>query len=328
MSTVFKKKINYWKRIFEAYILRKNSHLNFWHEKPMVNTDAFKNDPDQYYMTFFDKTQYQGLFDENGIPLLDYQGTIGKQYNPIAIAQYGLGHFNIYKKNGTKKNLIIAFKQADWLVAHLETNTYGVGVWMHHFDWEYRTLLKAPWYSALAQGNGISLLVRIYKETKQEKYFHAAQEAFKSLEIPIEKGGVLYIDKRGNKWLEETIVDPPTHILNGFLWTLFGIWDYYLLTKDEKVRELFNAYVNTLKNNLHTFDIGFWSLYEHSGLRMKMIASRFYHALHIVQLEILYTLTNEPTFNIYCKKWEKYSKNIFCIMTSQLYKACFKLIHY
>ena len=33
---------------------------------------------------------------KNGIPLLNYHGIIGKQYNPIAIAQYGLGNLNFY----------------------------------------------------------------------------------------------------------------------------------------------------------------------------------------------------------------------------------------
>ncbi|MCH7759669.1 hypothetical protein IID20_04920, partial [Patescibacteria group bacterium] len=225
-------------------------------------------------------------------------------------------------------NLITAIKQSDWMVNNLETNKQGVKTWMHHFDWEYRDLLKNPWYSALAQGNGISLLVRIYIETKNEKYFKTAQQAIKSLHTTIKDGGLLYIDKNNNYWLEEVVVDPPTHILNGFFWTIFGIWDYYLLTKNQDVKILFDKCIKTLKNNLHVFDIGFWSLYEQSGTKIKMIASPFYHHLHIVQLKIMYKMTNELIFKEYAEKWEKYKQNWLYRNLALIYKIIFKLFYY
>ena len=158
-----KSRINYLCRIFSAYLGRGSSQLTFWHGKPEVNSDASIKNLGQYYMLFLYKANYSGPFDENGIPMLDYRGKIGKQYNPIAIAQYGLGHFNLYKKTGNTKNLEIAVTQANWLTDNLEKNDKNISVWMHHFDWEYRNTLQAPWYSALAPGNGISLLARIYK---------------------------------------------------------------------------------------------------------------------------------------------------------------------
>jgi len=323
-----KSRINYLQRIFSAYLSHNNSQLTFWHGIPEINRNATIDKIGQYYMSFLYKTKYPGPFDKNNIPLLDYKGKIGKQYNPIAISQYGLGHYNLYKQTKHKENLDISIKQADWLVNNLETNKHGVKTWMHHFDWEYRDTLKSPWYSALAQGNGISLLVRIYIETKDEKYFKVAQQAFESLYILIENGGVLYIDKDNNSWLEEAIVNPPTHILNGFLWTIFGIWDYYLLTNEKKVKILFNRCVETIRNNLKFFDIGFWSLYEQSGTKMKMLTSFFYHSLHIVQLNILYKITNESIFKQYADKWEKYKKNWLYRKIALVYKIVFKLFYY
>lgn len=323
-----KSRFNYLSRIFAAYILGKKSHLTFWHEKPEVNEATTIDQLGQYYMTFFDKTHYPGPFDQNGIPLLDYQGQVGKQYNPIAIAQYGLGHYNLYKQTNEKKYLESARKQADWLVNNLEINQQGAKVWMHHFDWEYRDKLKAPWYSALAQGNGISLLVRIYLATKDQKYYEAAKKAFPSLLTKISEGGALYIDKNNNDWLEETIVDPPTHILNGFLWTLFGIWDYWLLTQDQPAKDLFDRCIQTLKNNLKNFDIGWWSLYEQSGTKMRMLASPFYHSLHIIQLKILYKITNEAIFEEYAEKWGRYKRNWLYRKMSLIYKSIFKIFYY
>lgn len=315
-----KSRINYWQRIFSAYFGQK-SQLSFWHGTPKINKNASFDKLGQYYMLFKYKADYLGPFDKNDIPLLDYKGVIGKQYNPIAIAQYGLACYN-------QNNLKIAKKQADWLVNNLEKNKKGISVWMHNFDWEYRDKLKAPWYSALAQGNGISLLVRIYLKTKNKKYFETAKEAFKSLLIPINKGGVLCIDKNNNYWLEEYIVSPPTHILNGFLWTLFGVWDYWLLTKDERVKNLFDKCIKTLQNNLRNFDVGFWSFYEQSGTKMKMLASPFYHKLHIVQLKILFKITGEKIFQEYAEKWEQYQRNWFYKKFALIYKIIFKIFYY
>ena len=151
---------------------------------------------------------------------------------------------------------------------------------MHYFDWEYRDTLKSPWYSGLAQGQGLSVLIRAYKITSNEKYIIAAKKVFRSFQSEVDKGGVTFTDNNDNKWIEEYIVDPPTHILNGFIWSLWGIYDYYLITKNKSSFMLYNNYVKTLKINLESYDIGFWSLYEHSSTKLKMISSHFYHRLY------------------------------------------------
>jgi len=196
-----KARLNYYKRIFSAYLIEKNSHLSFWHGEPEVNEKASLSELGEYYMPFLYKANYQGPFDEKGIPMLDYKGKIGKQYNPVAIAQYGLGNYNLYKKT---KNYIYNekfIKMANWLLNNIEKNKYGVFVWNHKFDWEYFQTLKAPWYSALAQGQGISLLTRAFIETKEDKYLLIANKAFEALIRERKNGGVLFIDKNKNWWL-------------------------------------------------------------------------------------------------------------------------------
>ena len=41
-----------------------------------------------------------------------------------------------------------------------------------------------------------------------------------------------FTDEHGNLWFEEYIVSPPTHILNGFMWAAWGVYDYFLATGD------------------------------------------------------------------------------------------------
>jgi hypothetical protein len=323
-----RKRLKYWRRIFSAYFGSSTSQLTFWHEVPAVNYAAPTDEVGEYYMTFHDKAQYQGPFDNDGVPMLDYRGELGLQYNPIAVAQYGLAAYNQFKRGEGNAWLDKSVCIADWLVENLLPNAAGVPVWNHDFDWEYRDTLQAPWYSGLAQGQGISLLVRAYLETGREAYLQAAARGFESLTKTVDEGGVIYVDERGDRWIEEYIVDPPTHILNGFLWGVWGVHDYALASGSVEAASLWEASVRTLARNLPSYDIGFWSLYEHSGTRLKMVASPFYHSLHIVQLKIMGRLTGEPVFDEYAAKWDAYRGSKLKKGAALAYKGVFKLCYY
>jgi heparosan-N-sulfate-glucuronate 5-epimerase len=322
------KKIFYWNRIFKAYILGKTSHLSFWHGEPDINSHLCIEKLGQYYMSFHNKANYNGFLDQDGIPMLDYQGKIGLQYNPIAISQWGLGNYNLWCTTKTQKYYNNFIKSADWLANNLEKNNDGVKVWMHYFDFEYRDILKSPWYSGLAQGQGISLLMRAFKETNNENYLITAKEAFKSFKVSTKNGGINYIDINGNHWIEEYIVNPPTHILNGFIWALWGIYDYSIFLNDSNAKNLFNNYKRTLICELETYDTGFWSLYEHSGTRLSMVASTFYHKLHITQLKIMFELTNDSIFNKYAERWQLYLNNTWSRKRALIQKIIFKVLYY
>jgi heparosan-N-sulfate-glucuronate 5-epimerase len=321
-------RLSYLQRIFSAYLTGRKSHLTFWHGEPQVNEHFEPGKLGEYYMPFTAKAKYSGHYDNNGIPMLDYRGALGLQYNPIAISQYGLGNYNLCCRSGEPSCRSKFLKTADWLVEHFEATPYGTGVWYHHFDWEYRDTLRAPWHSALAQGQGISLLVRAHKETGDDRYLAAATEAFHSFEKDVRDGGVTYTDDEGYVWLEEYIVFPPTHILNGFIWASWGVYDYFLATGEAQAHNLFNQCIRTLLANLYRYDMGFWSLYEQSGTRLKMIASPFYHHLHIIQLLILYRLTGEVLFHRYAMRWEKYRRDPIKRSVALLYKALFKAFYY
>lgn len=318
----------YYRRILSAYVLGGKSHLTFWHEEPAENPNSHASDLGQYYMLFHRKADYAGAYDADGIPMLDYHGNIGLQYNPIAIAQYGLGNYNLWLRSRDRSRKQKFFLVADWLCSHLEQNAHGLAVWNHHFNWEYRDTLQAPWYSALAQGQGISMLVRAHKESADPKYMDAAMRAFTSFQKPISEGGVAFTDEAGDLWFEEYIVSPPTHILNGFIWALWGVFDYALATGDATARNFFDRGTRTLIHNLPRYDLGFWSLYEQSGTRLPMVASAFYHRLHIVQLRIMFRLTNEAALADTAVRWEHYAVNPYCKTRALLYKAAFKLTHY
>lgn len=321
-------------------------------------------------MTFRKKAHYAGPFDDNGIPMLDYRGDIGCQYNPIAIAQYGLGCWNEFQEGGRsigvseygsmgvrgneerreergdrQKWKEKALRAADWLVENLEENAKGLHVWMHKFDWEYFRTLKAPWYSGLAQGQGIALLLRVAHEThektpghatpqvcraggqaRKDRYLDAADEAMAALVTPIAEGGTLFIDEHDDWWIEEYITEPTTHILNGMMWALFGVYDASRV--QEKAGKLWEKGILTLEKNLHKYDCGYWSMYDMAPTRLRNLASPFYHKLHLVQLDIMHRLTGKEIFREYHDRWQQYQVSRSCRMRALVEKGLFKLRYF
>lgn len=358
---------NYFRRILKVYLTKDKGYLSFWHEKPEITPDyEIRNSTKvrkadelgPYYMIFAGKADYAGPRDKDGVILFDYFFDIGRQYNPLAIAQYGLGNWNRYvAANGkgqmanSEKYISEAKIQAEWLIANLEPNGKGLKVWKHKFPWHYKFPLAAGWYSGHSQGTGISLLARLYQETKDERYLRAAKEAFPALAADIVAGGVVYRDTEGGTWLEEYLVSEPTRILNGYLWALWGVWDYWLLTSDIRAKELFGACVATVVKNLPKYDLGFWSRYDLSRQLIPMIASPYYHSLHIVQLRATakiaksapatkyeqkdYEIRNDTkvrngavTLEAYAEKWERYARNPIYRGLALALKVIFKIFYF
>jgi heparosan-N-sulfate-glucuronate 5-epimerase len=319
----------YLRRVAAAYFGPGASQLTFWHGTPHAASDFKTDELGPYYMRFDEKADYSAHLDSSGVPMLDYRGAIGLQYNPIAIAQYCLGNHTLWLEDGSGDRLERLEAAANWLVDNLKPNANGVHVWNHNFDWEYAERLVAPWYSGLAQGQGISALVRAHQATGNSEYLDAAKKAFEPFEHEVDQGGVIYTDVDGNPWIEEYIVSAPTNILNGFIWALWGVHDLYLATTDERAKALWEKCVTTLSENIESYDLSWWSVYERSSSgRLPMIASRFYHSLHIVQLRVMAQLTGDSNFADTANRWTAYTRNPIYRTRAFAQKALFKLLKY
>src|SRR5208282_2380369 len=86
------------------------------------------------------------------------------------MARTPLANYNRFCETGDDARWQKTLKAADWLAVNLEQNAHELWVWNHHFDWDYRDKLKAPWYSGLAQGQGVSLLLRAHALSEEGKY--------------------------------------------------------------------------------------------------------------------------------------------------------------
>jgi hypothetical protein len=321
-------KLEYLKRILSAYVLdSRSSNLAFWHT-PLRSNVLKKGDLSAlgaYPQNFEDKIGVIGTTDSCGVIMLDYKGLLGLQYNPNAIAQLCLGYYDrILFGDDCKKEF---FTQAAFFLDHGREIGDGILLWEYTFPFEMRNYLSSPWRSALAQGQGISVCLRAYQLGGGEDYLEAARMAFKAFyHLAKEHPGGVLDDSQGYVWLEEYIVTPANHVLNGFIWALWGVRDYAVFLNDTEAWSLWQNCLRTLRKNLHRYDLGFWTTYDIvQGKWPVMPCSTYYQELHSIQMRAMYQLTGDELFARYAAKWQRQLSNPLFQIVSQTWKAYFKL---
>lgn len=333
--------LDYYKRILSAYVFKKTtSNLSFWHTRLDVNklSDEDRGSVKRYPMNFSEKTKYNLHKDSNGVIMLDYGGKTGLQYNPNAIAQLALGFYDLYLSSivtGTEEEQGARLKdflsQAQFFTSHGRAVSDNILLWEYNFPFENREYIKSPWRSALAQGQAISVALRAYILTQNEQYLQAAVQGFNSFRYSCmeHEGGVIFIDE-GNVWLEELVLSKPNHILNGFVWALWGVRDYAVFFKDDYAQWLYESAENTLRNNIDAYDLKFWTCYDNprSINGPVMPVSGYYQRLHYTQMLAMYELTHEKIYYDKYKLWLSYYDNKLYRSAALCWKACFKLLYW
>ncbi|MDL2121690.1 MAG: D-glucuronyl C5-epimerase family protein [Deltaproteobacteria bacterium] len=281
---------------------------------------------EHWYVDLSRKYNSNRLFDKNGIPLVDYANA-GIHYNPVTISQYALGVYEHYLSKRQEIDRQIFLTQANWLVENIKETTKGFGVWYYHFSPGGISDLEIPWVSAMAQGEAISVLLRAYLMTSDTAYLKTAEKALDSFNYTLEEGGVRSIDK-GLIYYEEVPSKQAFHILNGFIASLFGIYDFYRVTGSVTALKLFNDGVTTLISKLDHYDTGFWSKYCFYGFRdlthiIEPLASMHYHNVHIGQLKVMYAITGKNIFREYSDKWNQYQHKFTCKLMHFFYSKLF-----
>ena len=135
---------------------------------------------------------------------------------------------------------------------------------------------------------------------------------------PISEGGTTrYCDE--DVFLYEFTENPL--VLNGWIFSLWGLYDYSKYIGDDESKKTLNATLKSLKKKLPEFDIKYWSKYEDG----KRICSPFYHKLHIAQLTTMYDLFGDEIYKEYAQKWEAYQHGFWNTKRAFLKKALQKV---
>ncbi len=263
-----------------------------------------------YYNDLTGKVSSGTLLDKDGIPLTQISDNEFVHF-PIAIFQYGLGCYDLFLQTKDEKFLEKFRLIVDWAVSNMEIDG----------SWDSFSPLKSKMYtvSSMCQGEGASLMFRAYKAFDDERYKECGFKAIDFMLKDINDGGVAAYE--GNTlYLEEYPQTPRLSVLNGWIFSVFGLFDAMKL--DEKYKDYFEKTVDSLVISLKEYDAGYWSYYDLS----KRIASPAYHDLHIALLNVMYDITNKREFKIFRDKFKIYQNKKRKKMKAIIKKAWQKMV--
>ncbi|MDR1118026.1 MAG: D-glucuronyl C5-epimerase family protein [Bifidobacteriaceae bacterium] len=220
------------------------------------------------------------------------------------------------------------------MAAHTHHLTTGLGLWLelakasaqkildgrvelggayffpNHFDWQGHAgdLMKAPWYSGMAQGEALSVFVQMAAEFPDEpRWREAAEATFASLLVPwggAEPAVTHAVD--GFLWFEEYACPNPYQVLNGHIFALFGVYEYWNATKDPVALELFDGAITTA---LYAAELArspgagsFYCVNPDICLATEW-RSATYHPIHIAQFRMLAQMAGEPRFDDWARAY-------------------------
>jgi heparosan-N-sulfate-glucuronate 5-epimerase len=236
------------------------------------------------------------VLDKRGIPKVRY--SFGTYYNPAVVARYGLAIIGAYLSTDryhTARDLGRVRAIAEWLV----TNQDRRGRWLFAFNLELRaigTRVNAPWVSGMAQGVAMSFLTRAFRVTGDARYLTAAARALAPFARSTRRGGVV-ADLAGEPWYEEYPSVVPSHVLNGFMFSLIGLYDE--CRWQPRACTLFNVGMRSLRLRIGRFDRGRGSYYYPGRIPV----GRDYQSLHVSLLTALTSVRRVPLLERVRRRW-------------------------
>lgn len=184
----------------------------------------------------------------------------------VRIAFLGNGAFDNLTLS-TSEHIQHFYDAAEWFVRHQNQSTGGFAIPVRRRLASGFEDLNRGWLSAMAQGHSISLLSRaFYHSGGNRKYLKAAVNALKPFKLPSSQGGVLAKFMNILPFYEEYPSTPSSFVLNGFIYSLLGLYDLHQIAPKTKGGKeagiLFDQGMESLKKMLPFYDIGSGSVYD------------------------------------------------------------------
>ncbi len=237
-----------------------------------------------------------------------------KTNHPVQLIHMGLVHITAFYETQNNSYLIKAREITEHLIS-LTTVINGKMFFPYNFDFPLHSYkgekhyMKAPWFSGMAQGMGLSLFAKLYTLTNDEKYKRFCEQIFstilndRNIADCAQEPWISYHDDAGYLWIEEYPQDDfPNNTLNGFLFAVMGLYDYWLIDQSDKAKSVLNECLKTTEFYMPNFRVK--NKVSYYNLKYK-IQSKFYHKLHVSQLRCLNTFTSCETFGSWADTLEK-----------------------
>jgi len=246
---------------------------SYWHVSPDVGPHFVPGRLEGYVRDYRAKTRWDGLVDADGLPLCrTSDGRLAVV--STTVFQKALGEWDSWldgdRHDPVRRDAFLAI--ARWAVTAQDER----GGWP---PWMALGVRYASAYSAMTQGQGVSVLVRAHAATGAAAFLEAARRGTARILVPIDDGGCSRRVPEGLV-LEELPLSVPNSVLNGWVYALFGLYDLTLVADDEAARRALEETVQALAASLPKYDAGYWSYYDVLG----NLASPYYHQAHIALL--------------------------------------------
>ena len=234
--------------------------------------------------------------DSTGVRMILINGKLYDQ--PVDQAQYGLKLLESYRLNNDPAYLARALLQAQRLVdRHI---VHGGWWYPYPFVWRIHQQFETynpPWFSMMAQGQAMSLFVRLYRLLGDAQWKTAADQTFATYSVAPVAGQPWGVYTVGNLlWLE--LYPSPVAVrgdltYNGHMWSMFGLYDYWQLTHDAGCADLLRGALTT------TRDAG--PLVRQPGWRSHycvthQVEGGKYHTYHMIENLYACAMTRDPVF--------------------------------
>jgi heparosan-N-sulfate-glucuronate 5-epimerase len=252
------------------------------------------------------------VMDDSGVVTVNLMSPQGprKRYVPVTISQFAMANYNMYVKTGDGAYREAMTVQTDWLLRNL--SEFGAfGAWRYMYDYSAPGYdCRAPWTSCIAQGQGVSAMIRAHSLSPDARNEKVAKLASRAFEVPVQEGGVRWTDGHGCVWYKEYACSRSSNVLNGMVFGLFGLKECASYFHDGDADRMFLEGVRTLKRHLPDFEVGVypffkWSRYDDGVIAL---AARRYHRIHIRQMEELYRMTGDRFFADYSARWRRFEE--------------------
>jgi hypothetical protein len=164
--------------------------------------------------------------------------------------------------------------------------------------------LRPPWSSAMAQGQAASVFVRAFAESGDERWRTLALDAARPLLAEDDSDLVAFLP--AGPALQEVPGQPRAHVLNGWIYALWGLWDVHVGLGGADAGRRFDESTHALLATLPLYDVGWWTRYSLYPHPMRDLAKPFYHRLHVTQMRVLGRLTGHAELAEIAERWQSY----------------------
>lgn len=292
-----------WRGIFAplwwALVALRREVLDFRFDYPIQPISAAGPKASLHYYVYSERLFFDAMQpDADGIPV--HRSRTLRTPNPAYVAWYSLISLERWLRGDDPAGRDVFLRQVEWLTAHAVQRQDQSAIWPLTFDWqEGACSLRAPWISSMVQGLVISSLVRAYRITAEPRLLDLAARATRVFEIDVQKGGVRTVEGEGAMY-EEYPGFPLPRVLDGFLFSLLGLYDLWMETDDPHFFQLFAAGTRGLRQALPRWDYrGKWSWYGSHGY----LSPPHYNKLNSVLLTTIAGLSGDVLLQDYAAAW-------------------------